>query len=92
MKELLNNGWVIGIGGGILSGLIVTWLTRTLFSKKDLRELAANISSANREILYAIKTRDFRTQLANSRDNRVTQKCYSKKIRLSQNACMELRK
>jgi hypothetical protein len=55
MDELLNNGWVIGIGGGILSGLIVAWLTRTLFSKKDLRELAVNISSANREVLYAIR-------------------------------------
>jgi hypothetical protein len=55
MEELLNNGWVIGIGGGILSGLIVAWLTRTLFSKKDLRELAVNISSANREVLYAIR-------------------------------------
>ena len=55
MEELLNNGWVVGIGGGILSGLIVAWLTRTLFSKKDLRELAANISSANKEILYAIR-------------------------------------
>ena len=55
MEDLLNNGWVIGIGGGILSGLIVAWLTRTLFSKKDLRELAVNISSANREVLYAIR-------------------------------------
>ena len=55
MEELLNNGWVVGIGGGVLSGLIVAWLTRTLFSKKDLRELAINISSANREILYAIR-------------------------------------
>lgn len=55
MEGLLNNGWVIGIGGGVLSGLIVAWLTRTLFSKKDLRELAVNISSANREVLYAIR-------------------------------------
>ncbi|WP_444891063.1 hypothetical protein [Microbulbifer sp. DLAB2-AA] len=55
MEDLLNNGWVIGVGGGILSGLFVTWLTRTLFSKKDQKELAINISSANREILYAIR-------------------------------------
>ena len=55
MEALLNNGWVVGIGGGILSGLIVAWLTRTLFSKKDQKELAINISSANREILYAIR-------------------------------------
>lgn len=55
MNELLNNGWVVGIVGGVLSGLIVTWLTRTLFSKKDQKELAINIASANREILYAIR-------------------------------------
>jgi hypothetical protein len=55
MEELLSNGWVVGIGGGILSGLIVAWLTSTLFSKKDLREIAINVSSANREILYAIR-------------------------------------
>ena len=55
MEALLSNGWVVGIGGGIFSGLIVTWLTRTLFSKKDQKELAINISSANREILYAIR-------------------------------------
>jgi hypothetical protein len=55
MEDLLNNGWVVGIGGGVLSGLIVAWLTRTLFSKKDLRELAINISAANKEILYAIR-------------------------------------
>jgi len=55
MEDLLNNGWVVGIGGGVLSGLIVAWLTRTLFSKRDLRELAINISSANKEILYAIR-------------------------------------
>lgn len=55
MEDLLNNGWVVGVGGGVLSGLIVAWLTRTIFSKKDLRELAVNISSANKEILYAIR-------------------------------------
>lgn len=55
MNQLLTNGWVVGIGGGILSGLIVAWLTSTLFSKKDLREIAINTSSANREVLYAIR-------------------------------------
>lgn len=55
MEALLSNGWVVGTGGGVLSGLIVTWLTRILFSKKDQKDLAINISSANREILYAIR-------------------------------------
>lgn len=55
MEELLNNSWVVGIGGGILSGLIVTWLTRILFSKKDQRETAMKINSANQELIYAIR-------------------------------------
>lgn len=55
IESLLNNGWVVGIGGGILSGLIVAWLTRVLFSKRDQRELAMKIHSANQEILYAIR-------------------------------------
>jgi hypothetical protein len=55
MEELLNNSWVVGIGGGVLSGLIVTWLTRILFSKKDQRETAMKITSGNQELIYAIR-------------------------------------
>lgn len=55
LDSLLNNGWVVGVGGGVLSGLIVAWLTRVLFSKRDQRELAMKIHSANQEILYAIR-------------------------------------
>ena len=53
--EILNNSWVVGIGGGILSGLIVTLITRYLFSKKDNKEYAQKISSVNREIVYALR-------------------------------------
>jgi hypothetical protein len=55
MEDLLNNSWFVGIGGGILSGLIVAWLTRILFSKKDQRETAMKITSANQELIYAIR-------------------------------------
>lgn len=55
VASLLTNGWVVGIGGGVLSGLIVAWLTRVLFSKRDQRELAMKVHSANQEILYAIR-------------------------------------
>ena len=53
--ELLNNAWVIGIGGGILSGLIVTGITRYFFSKKDNREYSQKVATANQEIIYALR-------------------------------------
>ena len=55
MLELLNNSWVAGIGTGLLSGLLVTWITNRLLSGRSDRELASNISAANREILYTLR-------------------------------------
>lgn len=53
--EILNNTWFVGIGGGVLSGLIVTLITRYFFSKKDNKEYAQKISSVNREVVYALR-------------------------------------
>lgn len=53
--DILNNAWVVGIGGGILSGLIVTVITRYLFSKKENSEYMQKVSSVNREIIYALR-------------------------------------
>ncbi|SHE59896.1 hypothetical protein SAMN02745753_00483 [Marinomonas polaris DSM 16579] len=53
--ELLNNSWVVGIGGGILSGLIVTLITRYLFTKKDNKEYAQKVSAVNKEVVYALR-------------------------------------
>lgn len=53
--DLLNNPWIIGIGGGILSGLVVAYMSRLIFSKRDSREYAQKISQANHEILYAVR-------------------------------------
>ena len=53
--EIFNNEWVVGIGGGILSGLIVTLITRYFFSKKDNKEYAQKISTVNREVVYALR-------------------------------------
>jgi len=47
----LNNPWVIGIFGG----LIVTAISRYLFSKRDNKEYRQKIVTANQEILYAIR-------------------------------------
>lgn len=53
--EIFNNPWVVGIGGGILSGLIVTLITRYLFSKKDNSEYAQKVETVNREVVYALR-------------------------------------
>jgi len=52
---LFSNPWVIGIGGGILSGLIVTTVSRALFSRRDKREYTQKLLGANHEVLYAIR-------------------------------------
>ena len=51
----LNNAWIVGIGTGILSGLLVTWLLNLFISKKKDREYQQQISSANREIIYSVR-------------------------------------
>lgn len=53
--EILNNAWVVGIGGGILSSLLVAIITRNIFSKRDNKEYFQNVRSANTEVLYAIR-------------------------------------
>jgi len=53
--EIFSNPWVVGIGGGILSGLIVAYISRLIFSKRDNREYAQKISQANHEVLYAVR-------------------------------------
>ncbi len=53
--EFLNNPWIIGIGAGVLSGFLVTLITRHLFSRRDNREYNQKIVTTNQEILYAIR-------------------------------------
>lgn len=53
--ELFNNAWVVGIVGGILSGIIVARISKLIFSRRDNREYAQKISQANHEVLYAVR-------------------------------------
>lgn len=53
--DIFNNAWVVGIGGGILSGLIVTWISRIIFSKKENSIYVQNLQSANNEVIYALR-------------------------------------
>ena len=51
----LNNAWVIGIGGGVLSGFLVTVFSRMILSRRDRGEYVQKLQSANREIIYALR-------------------------------------
>jgi len=53
--DILNNAWVIGIGGGVLSGLLVTLITRYIFSKKDDKEYVQKLAAVNKEVVYALR-------------------------------------
>ncbi len=53
--EIITNPWVIGIGGGIISGLVVFLITNRIFSKKENREYQQKIEMANKELLYSIR-------------------------------------
>lgn len=53
--DIFSNPWIVGIGGGVLSGFIVAYISRLIFSKRDNREYAQKISQANHEVLYAVR-------------------------------------
>jgi hypothetical protein len=53
--DWLQNAWVTGIGGGIVSGLIVYFITAWLFSNQSKRDAARKVSSANQEITLAVR-------------------------------------
>ncbi|QEM80917.1 hypothetical protein [Halomonas binhaiensis] len=55
MDEFINNPWVVGIGAGVLSSLVVAFITRSIFSRRDNREYLRRIDQANQEILYAVR-------------------------------------
>ena len=42
--DIFSNPWIVGIGGGVLSGFIVAYISRLIFSKRDNREYAQKIS------------------------------------------------
>jgi hypothetical protein len=47
--------WVIGIGAGILSGIVVMLISRYLLGKRENREYIQKVIGANREVIYAIR-------------------------------------
>lgn len=55
METFFTNSWTIGIGGGIISGLIVFLVTSKIFSKKENKEYLQKVRIANNELMYAIR-------------------------------------
>src|SRR6202012_6262294 len=55
IPDWVNNPWVVGLGGALLSGVLATWVSRLLFSKRDSKEYAQRVSSVNREVIYSIR-------------------------------------
>jgi len=55
MSDVIVNPWITGIGGGIISSLIVFFVTRYFFEKREKREYLQKIETANNEILYSVR-------------------------------------
>jgi hypothetical protein len=50
-----SNPWVVGIGASTVSGVIVWFITQRLFSTREDKEYIQKVSSANTEVIYALR-------------------------------------
>jgi hypothetical protein len=55
MESILTNSWTVGIIGGIISGLIVFFVTNRLVSRRENKEYQQKVRIANNELLYSIR-------------------------------------
>jgi hypothetical protein len=55
MIDFLQNPWVVGVAGGIISGIIVFYITQWIFRRKDNSKYIEQISLANSEIIRILK-------------------------------------
>lgn len=55
MKKFLENPWVVGIGGGIISCIIVFFISSWVMNKKDSNEYIRKIELANDEVINMLK-------------------------------------
>lgn len=55
MIEFINNPWTIGVGGGLISGIVVFLITNRIFSRRENKEYLQKIKMANKELLYSIR-------------------------------------
>lgn len=55
MDDLIANPWIVGIGGGIISSLIVFFITKFFLSKKENKEYEQKVRLATNEVVYAVR-------------------------------------
>lgn len=55
IMEMFNNPWITGIGGGVISGFIVYFVTSRLLSKRQDKEYSQKVTTANNELLYTMR-------------------------------------
>ncbi|MBI2572363.1 hypothetical protein HYV86_00730 [Candidatus Woesearchaeota archaeon] len=53
--SFLNNTWFVGITGGIISGVIVYFVTSYILSKKEDKLYLQKVQQANTEIIHILK-------------------------------------
>lgn len=55
LENIFSNEWFTGIVCGIISGVIVYWITTRVYSRKQDKEYRQRVKAANNEILYTIR-------------------------------------
>jgi len=55
MSDFIQNPWVVGIGGGLISGFVVYMITKFSISKKSNTEYYKQINQANSEVIRILK-------------------------------------
>lgn len=55
MDDLIANPWIVGIGGGVISSLIVFFITKFFLSKKENKEYDQKVRLATNEEVYAVR-------------------------------------
>ena len=53
--NVINNAWFVAISTGILSSLIVAFISRSILSRRDQREYLQKTTLANNDVLYALR-------------------------------------
>lgn len=53
--SIFSNEWFTGIVCGIISGIVVYWITTRVYSRKQDKEYWQRVKAANNEILYTIR-------------------------------------
>lgn len=55
MGPVFENPWVIGVGGGIISGFLVFFVTQFIFNNGRAADYRRRVDATNREVIYALR-------------------------------------